>query len=147
MARGLRRMTNHEYEIISCASILRIKSKLSSGNRVIRSAIAKLTGSCEDIFRGRRFPAIRACISVCPLNTQKGTKALPRRFCFIGVLRVFRGYHFFVNHPCYQRNPRFKSILRYAFTLPAQALHRRRSVSPFPCRSPGPIHALCNTWR
>jgi hypothetical protein len=31
-----------------------------------------------------------------PTKHTKGTKTLSRRFCFIGVLRVFRGQHFFM---------------------------------------------------
>ena len=38
-----------------------------------------------------------------PTKHTKATKALSGRFCFIGVLRVFRGQDFFMNHPRYQR--------------------------------------------
>ena len=54
----------------------------------------------EEIFGNRGLPT----------KHTKATKALSRRFCFIGVLRVFRGQHFFMNYPCYQRNPWLKSV-------------------------------------
>jgi hypothetical protein len=54
------------------------------------------------IFLGRRFPTITrtgSLIGVCPRNTRKARKLYHAKFCFIGVLRVFRGQLFFMNHP------------------------------------------------
>jgi len=38
-------------------------------------------------------------------------------------------------------------VLAFWLKTRATASGQRISAEPFPCRSPGPIHAPCNTWR
>ena len=67
--------------------------------------MAKFVAFCEDFFWAviSHHDAYGFGNRSLPTKHTKGTKALSYRFCFIGVLRVFRGRHLFINHPCHQR--------------------------------------------
>jgi len=82
----------------SISRIARKKPYYSNCYRPNSSRLAK-------ILFGGGGSLIRACNKSLPTKHTKKHESLRGRFCFIGVLRVFRGQHLFKNHPCYPRHP------------------------------------------